>query len=62
LLQRNVENELSKRLLKGEYKTGDHVIVDYDPAAESDSKLVFYIAEQAPIAVELPVESEQQTV
>ncbi|MCL4830000.1 MAG: AAA family ATPase [Caldilinea sp.] len=62
LLQRNVENELSKRLLKGEYKTGDHVIVDYDPAAESDSKLVFHIAEQAPIAVELPVESEQQTV
>ena len=58
LLQRNVENELSKRLLKGEYKTGDHVIVDYDPAAESDSKLVFHIAELAPIAVELPVDSE----
>ncbi|MCX6040057.1 MAG: AAA family ATPase, partial [Caldilinea sp.] len=31
LLQRQVENELSKRLLKGEYKTGDHVIIDYDP-------------------------------
>ncbi len=58
LLQRNVENELSKRLLKGEYKTGDHVIVDYDPAAESDSKLVFHIAELAPIAVEMPVDSE----
>jgi ATP-dependent Clp protease ATP-binding subunit ClpC len=59
LLQRNVENELSKRLLKGEYKTGDHVIVDYDPAAKNDSKLVFHIAELAPIPVELPVESEQ---
>jgi ATP-dependent Clp protease ATP-binding subunit ClpA len=31
LLQRQVENELSKRLLKGEYKTGDHVVIDYDP-------------------------------
>jgi ATP-dependent Clp protease ATP-binding subunit ClpC len=57
LLQRNVENELSKRLLKGEYKTGDHVVVDYDPHAENDSKLVFHISEQAPIAVELPVDS-----
>lgn len=60
LLQRNVENELSKRLLKGEYKTGDHVVVDYDPHADTDSKLVFHISEQAPIAVELPVESEQR--
>ncbi len=31
LLQRRIENELSKRLLKGEYATGDHVLVDYDP-------------------------------
>ena len=31
LLQRRVENELSKRLLRGEYATGDHVVVDYDP-------------------------------
>jgi len=59
LLQRNVENELSKRLLRGEYKTGDHVVVDYDPAVENDSKLVFHIAEQAPIAVDLPVDSAQ---
>jgi ATP-dependent Clp protease ATP-binding subunit ClpC len=58
LLQRNVENELSKRLLKGEYKTGDHVVVDYDPEAQHDSKLTFHIADQAPIAVELPVDSK----
>lgn len=57
LLQRNVENELSKRLLRGEYKTGDHVIVDYDPNAEGDNKLVFRLAEPTPIAVDLPVEN-----
>ncbi len=58
LLQRQVENELSKRLLKGEYKTGDHVVVDYDAEATNDSKLVFRLVEQAPIAVELPVDAE----
>jgi ATP-dependent Clp protease ATP-binding subunit ClpC len=57
LLQRQVENELSKRLLKGEYKTGDHVIIDYDPAAENDSKLTFQVTELAPIAVDLPVDT-----
>ena len=58
LLQRQVENELSKRLLRGEYKTGDHVVVDYDPDATHDSKLVFRLVEQAPIAVELPVDAQ----
>jgi ATP-dependent Clp protease ATP-binding subunit ClpC len=58
LLQRQVENELSKRLLKGEYKTGDHVVVDYDPDATHDSKLVFHLVEQAPIAVELPLDAQ----
>ncbi len=57
LLQRNVENELSKRLLRGEYKTGDHVIVDYDPNVEGDNKLVFRLAEPTPIAVDLPVDN-----
>ena len=33
LLQRQVENRLSKRLLRGEYQTGDHVRVDYDRGA-----------------------------
>ncbi len=58
LLQRNVENELSKRLLKGEYRTGDHVVVDYDPQATGDNKLTFHLVEQAPIPVELPVTAE----
>jgi len=54
LLQKAVENELSKRLLAGEYKTGDMVVIDYDPNAESDGQLTFTYAEQAPILVEMP--------
>ena len=57
LLQRRVENELSKRLLRGEYATGDHVVVDYDPDAEGENKLTFTKVEQAPIPVDLPVNS-----
>ena len=55
LLQRQVENELSKRLLRGEYQTGDHVRVDYDATAPGESKLVFHLQEQEPIPVEFPV-------
>lgn len=58
LLQRRVENMLSKGLLKGEYQTGDHIVVDYDAEIEGESKLTFTLAEQAPIAVELPVSED----
>jgi ATP-dependent Clp protease ATP-binding subunit ClpC len=58
LLQRRVENELSKRLLKGEYATGDHIVVDFDPNGEGENKLTFARVEQAPIAVELPLNVE----
>lgn len=58
LLQRRVENELSKRLLKGEYRTGDHILIDYDPSLEGESKLSFTKMEQAPIPVELPVTAD----
>ena len=60
LLQRRVENELSKRLLRGEYATGDHVVVDYDPALEGENKLTFTKVAQAPIPVDLPVHREQE--
>ncbi len=59
LLQRRVENELSKRLLQGEYKTGDHVVIDYNADAEGENKLTFTIVEQAPFAVELPIPVEE---
>ncbi len=58
LLQRQVENELSKRLLKGEFATGDHIVVGYDPDLEGENKLTFTKTEQAPIAVEFPVNTE----
>jgi ATP-dependent Clp protease ATP-binding subunit ClpC len=60
LLQRRVENELSKRLLRGEYATGDHVVVDYDPNAEGENKLTFTKVAQAPIAVDIPLHREQE--
>jgi len=62
LLQRRVENEMSKRLLRGDYQTGDHVVIDYDAEGEGESKLVFTRVEQAPIAIELPVEATQESL
>ncbi|MCB0045911.1 MAG: AAA family ATPase [Caldilineaceae bacterium] len=60
LLQRQVENELSKRLLRGEYQTGDHIIVDYDDALEDQTvKLSFIKGEPEVITLELPFASEQ---
>jgi ATP-dependent Clp protease ATP-binding subunit ClpC len=59
LLQRRVENELSKRLLRGDLATGDHVVIDHDPAQEGDAVLTFNKVEQAPIPFELPVENKQ---
>ncbi len=59
LLQRRVENELSKRLLRGDFATGDHVQIDHDPALEGDAVLTFTRLEQAPIAIELPVDNPQ---
>ena len=62
LLQRAVENELSKRLLRGEYQTGDSIVVDYDEAETgNDYHLTFATVEQAPIAVDLPLSSEQDS-
>ena len=45
-------------MLKGDYKTGDHVVVDYDPEAEGENKLVFQVTEQEPILVELPINAD----
>ena len=58
LLQRRVENELSKGVLGGTYQTGDHIVVDYDANAEGENKLTFTVVEQAPIAVELPLDAD----
>jgi ATP-dependent Clp protease ATP-binding subunit ClpC len=60
VLQRTVENELSKRLLSGEIGTGDHVLVDLDNKADDSGALTFTKVEQAPIAVELPVKNDAE--
>jgi ATP-dependent Clp protease ATP-binding subunit ClpC len=52
LLQKRVENELSRRLLRGNYQTGDQVIVDYRENEDGDMELFFDRQEPEPIAVE----------
>jgi ATP-dependent Clp protease ATP-binding subunit ClpC len=52
LLQKRVENELSRRLLRGDYQTGDHVIVDYRENEDGEMALIFDRQEPEPIAVE----------
>jgi ATP-dependent Clp protease ATP-binding subunit ClpC len=47
-LQRFVESPLSRRILRGEFVAGDHVLVDVG----DDHKLIF--EKQGPIPVELP--------
>ncbi len=54
-LQRYVESPLSKRILRGELKTGDHVLADIDE--EGGDGLVFRT--QDPIPIELPQQAEK---
>jgi ATP-dependent Clp protease ATP-binding subunit ClpC len=51
-LQRYVESPLSKRILRGEFEVGDHVLADIGPTEGEEKGLVFH--KQAPIPVELP--------
>jgi ATP-dependent Clp protease ATP-binding subunit ClpC len=51
-LQRYVESPLSRRILRGEFQAGDHVIADVGEPTGDDKGLVF--EKQGPIAVELP--------
>jgi ATP-dependent Clp protease ATP-binding subunit ClpC len=51
-LQRYVESPLSKRLLRGEFEAGDHVLADVAPAEGGEKGLVFEKLD--PIPVELP--------
>jgi ATP-dependent Clp protease ATP-binding subunit ClpC len=55
-LQRYVESPLSKRVLRGEFQTGDHVVADLGAEAGDDKGLVF--EKQEPVPVELPVPAE----
>ena len=53
LLQKRVENELSKRLLRAEYRTGDEILIDFVPAQDGEEgKLIFVRKDPEPIAVE----------
>ena len=54
-LERHVENPLAKRLLAGEFKDGDTVIVHVGEDDDGQPQLVFATQPPEPIAVELPV-------
>ena len=55
-LQRYVESPLSKRILQGEFKAGDHVLADIGETEGEEKGLAF--VKQEPISVELPVGAE----
>ena len=69
VLQRAIESPLSKRLLQGEFGTGDLIIVDADidpavtePKALKATNIVFRKGAPEPIAVDLPpVDVEQSS-
>ena len=54
-LERHVENPLAKRLLAGEFKDGDTVIVDVGEDEDGQPQLTFANHPPEPIAVELPI-------
>ncbi len=56
-LQRYVESPLSRRILRGEFGAGDHVIADVDQETGEDKGLTFH--KQSPIPVEMPTPAEQ---
>jgi ATP-dependent Clp protease ATP-binding subunit ClpC len=56
-LQRYVESPLSKRILRGEFEAGDHVLADVAETQGDDKGLVF--EKQEAIPVELPQRSEE---
>ncbi len=65
VIQRTIENPLSKMLLSGEFGTGDLVIVDAevagDPAdtkALKEARFIFRKGERQPIAIDLPLSVE----
>jgi ATP-dependent Clp protease ATP-binding subunit ClpC len=56
-LQRHVESPFSKRLLRGEFQAGDHVLAEVGEDAGDGEGLVFET--QEPIPVELPQPAEE---
>ena len=67
-LQRTIESPLSKRLLNGEFATGDLIVVDAeiegdpeDNDALKKGKIVFRKGERAPIPVDFPMNMEQRS-
>jgi ATP-dependent Clp protease ATP-binding subunit ClpC len=59
-LQRHVESPLSKRILRGEFEAGDHVLVELQGAEGEEQSLVF--EKQEAIPVDLQISEEEVEV
>jgi ATP-dependent Clp protease ATP-binding subunit ClpC len=59
-LQRHVESPFSKRLLRGEFQTGDHVLADVGEEAGDGQGLVFVAQEPIPVELPRPVEENAE--
>jgi ATP-dependent Clp protease ATP-binding subunit ClpC len=58
-LQRHVESPLSKRILRGEFVAGDHVLADVGEREEDGEGLVFEKQEAIPVELPVPVEKSE---
>jgi ATP-dependent Clp protease ATP-binding subunit ClpC len=58
-LQRYVESPLSKRILRGEFQSGDEVLADVAEKQGEEKGLVFEKQKPIPIPVELPMSPER---
>ena len=52
-IQRHLENQLSRGVLSGEFKEGDHVVADVNAAGDGLELTVSAVAETAPSEKEL---------
>ncbi|MCS7221452.1 MAG: AAA family ATPase [Anaerolineae bacterium] len=59
-LQRHIESPLARQLLKGEFQSGDMVVVDVVRDESGQERLTFERRPAMPIAIELPVQPEIQ--
>jgi ATP-dependent Clp protease ATP-binding subunit ClpC len=58
-LQRFVESPLSRRILRGEFEAGDHVLADVGETEDGGKGLVFEKQEAIPVELPLPVEKAE---
>jgi len=59
-LQRTVESPLSKRILRGEFEAGDHVLADVGETEDGSWGIVFQKLESIPVELPVSVETTEE--